>query len=112
MGIREIALITATEMKETYHRLLRDGSRFGAAFTYLTQSEPGGIAQAFLIARSFVGEERVCLLLGDNILLTLISIVYPLWQWPRKARIYWLSVIELHLNMEWWPSLGTVRFFR
>ncbi len=67
MGIRDIAIITAAEMEDIYRKLLGDGSRFGAALTYLTQPEPEGVAQAFLIARRFIREERVCLLLGDNI---------------------------------------------
>lgn len=69
MGIQDIAIIAAAETADIYRKLLGDGSRFGTAFTYLTQPEPGGIAQAFLIARHFIGGERVCLLLGDNIFL-------------------------------------------
>lgn len=67
MGIRDIAIIAAEETADIYRKLLGDGSRFGAAFTYLTQPEPNGVAQAFLIARHYIREERVCLLLGDNI---------------------------------------------
>lgn len=69
MGIQEIAIIAAGETVDVYRKLLGDGSQLGAAFTYLTQPEPGGIAQAFLIARHFIGKEKVCLLLGDNIFL-------------------------------------------
>lgn len=67
LGIWDIAIITAAETADTYRRLLGDGSRFGASFTYLIQPEPGGIAQAFLIAKHFIKKESVCLLLGDNI---------------------------------------------
>ena len=67
MGIRDIAIIAAEETVDIYRKLLGEGSRFGAALTYLTQPEPGGVAQAFLIARHFIGEDPVCLLLGDNI---------------------------------------------
>ena len=67
MGIRDIAIIAAEETVDIYRKLLGEGSRFGAALTYLTQPEPGGVAQAFLIARHFIGEDHVCLLLGDNI---------------------------------------------
>ena len=67
MGIRDIAIIAAEETVDIYRKLLGEGSRFGAALTYLTQPEPGGGAQAFLIARHFIGEDHVCLLLGDNI---------------------------------------------
>ena len=67
MGIRDIAIIAGEETTDIYRKLFGDGSRLGAAFTYLTQPEPGGIAQAFLLAHCFIGEERVCLMLGDNI---------------------------------------------
>ena len=67
MGIRDIAIIATEETVDIYRKLLGDGSRFGAALTYLTQPEPGGVAQAFLIARHFIGEDHVYLLLGDNI---------------------------------------------
>lgn len=69
IGVREIAIITTAEMEHSYRGLLGDGSRFGAEFTYLTQPEPRGIAQAFLIARRFIEKENVCLILGDNIFL-------------------------------------------
>lgn len=67
MGIRDIAIIATEKTVDIYRKLLGDGSRFGAALTYLTQPEPGGVAQAFMIARRFIGEDHVCLLLGDNI---------------------------------------------
>lgn len=69
MGIQEIAIIAAGETVDVYRKLLGDGSRFGTTFTYLTQPKPGGIAQTFFIARHFIGKEKVCLLLGDNIFL-------------------------------------------
>lgn len=78
MGIRDIAIIAAEETVDIYRKLLGDGSRFGAAFTYLTQPEPGGVAQAFLIARRYIREERVCLLLGDNIFInTHLDGIFP-----------------------------------
>lgn len=70
MEIRDIAIIASEETVDIYRKLLGDGSRFGAALTYLTQPEPGGVAQAFLIARRFIRQEHVCLLLGDNIFVT------------------------------------------
>lgn len=78
MGIRDIAIIAAEETVDIYRKLLGDGSRFGAALTYLTQPEPGGVAQAFLIARRYIREERVCLLLGDNIFInTHLDGIFP-----------------------------------
>lgn len=66
-GIREILIITSTQEKELFQKLLGDGSRFGAHFEYATQQRPEGIAQSFLIAESFIGDSDVCLILGDNI---------------------------------------------
>jgi glucose-1-phosphate thymidylyltransferase len=66
-GIRDILLITTPQDRETFHRLLGDGSALGIRLSYASQPHPGGIAQAFLIGRAFVGEDRVALALGDNI---------------------------------------------
>ncbi|WP_337881132.1 glucose-1-phosphate thymidylyltransferase RfbA [Rheinheimera sp.] len=66
-GIREILIITTAEDLNAFQRLLGDGSAFGIILTYEIQLSPDGIAQAFLIAESFVGNSRVCLVLGDNI---------------------------------------------
>lgn len=66
-GIREIAIITTPEDKIHFVRLLGDGSQFGIRLEYLPQEEPRGIAEAFLIAEKFIGDESVVLILGDNI---------------------------------------------
>ena len=66
-GIREILIITTPEDQASFKRLLDDGSQFGISFTYATQPEPRGLAQAFTIGRDFVGNRSVCLILGDNI---------------------------------------------
>jgi len=66
-GIREILVITTPHEQDAFRRLLQDGSHLGIAVSYAAQPQPEGIAQAFLIGRSFVGSDRVALALGDNI---------------------------------------------
>ncbi|TCT15861.1 glucose-1-phosphate thymidylyltransferase [Bibersteinia trehalosi] len=66
-GIREILIITTPEDNASFHRLLGDGSDFGIKLEYAIQPSPDGLAQAFLIGEEFIGDESVCLVLGDNI---------------------------------------------
>jgi len=66
-GIREIMIISTPHDIEVYERLLGDGSRFGISFYYKVQEEPKGLAEAFLLGEDFIGEDPVCLILGDNI---------------------------------------------
>lgn len=66
-GIQEILIITTPQDQEHFERLLGDGSRFGIRLSYAVQSHPGGIAEAFIIGKSFIGRDRVALVLGDNI---------------------------------------------
>ena len=66
-GIREICLISTPEDIQNFKKLLKDGSQWDISLQYMEQSKPEGIAQAFLIADSFIGQDHVCLILGDNI---------------------------------------------
>jgi glucose-1-phosphate thymidylyltransferase len=66
-GIREILIITTPEDLEQFQRLLGDGSALGLTLSYATQPKPEGLAQAFIIGADFIGDEKVCLVLGDNI---------------------------------------------
>ncbi len=66
-GIRDILLISTPEDISSYQRLLGDGSEFGINLSYAVQPTPNGIAQAFIIAEDFIGDNNVCLVLGDNI---------------------------------------------
>jgi len=66
-GVREVLLISTPEDLPSYSRLLGDGSEIGISIQYAVQPSPGGLAQAFLIGRDFVGRDRVSLILGDNI---------------------------------------------
>lgn len=66
-GIREILIITTPEDQAGFIRLLGDGSQFGIQLTYKVQPSPDGLAQAFIIGEEFIGDDHVCLVLGDNI---------------------------------------------
>ena len=66
-GIRDILIITTPEDQAAFQRLLGDGSQFGIHLSYAIQPSPDGLAQAFIIGEDFIGNDSVCLILGDNI---------------------------------------------
>ena len=67
MGIRQIAIISTPEDIGRFEHLLGDGSQFGVELEYIVQPSPDGLAQAFVLGESFIGDDSVCLILGDNI---------------------------------------------
>ena len=66
-GIRDILIITSPSDQDNFKNLLNDGSQFGINLSYAIQPSPDGLAQAFIIGERFIGEDKVCLILGDNI---------------------------------------------
>lgn len=66
-GIKDILIITTPEDSAQFQRLLEDGTELGCHFSYATQAVPNGLAQAFVIGESFIGQDKVALILGDNI---------------------------------------------
>lgn len=66
-GIKDILIITTPKDKTSFETLLGNGSQLGISLTYKTQAQPNGIAEAFLIGEEFIGQNTVCLILGDNI---------------------------------------------
>ncbi len=66
-GIKEILVISTPEDTPVYERLLGDGSRLGLEFSYKIQENPRGLADAFILGEKFIGDDSVCLILGDNV---------------------------------------------
>ncbi len=66
-GIRDILIISTPQDIESFKRLLGDGKQMGVKFSYAVQPSPDGLAQAFIIGEEFIGDDSVCLVLGDNI---------------------------------------------
>ena len=98
-GIREILIITTPHDLENFQRLLGDGRDYGVHFTYAVQPNPDGLAQAFIIGKDFIGDDDVCLILGDSIfygsgLTGLLQQAIQQVQQERKATILGYQVQE------------------
>ena len=97
-GIREILIISTTDDLPGFQRLLGDGSDFGVRFEYAEQPSPDGLAQAFIIGEKFIGDDSVCLVLGDNIfygdgLTEMVQFAVNKADLENKATVfgYWVS---------------------
>ena len=66
-SIREILIISTPEDLPNYEKLLGDGSKIGVKFSYKVQEKPRGLADAFILGEEFIGNDSVCLILGDNV---------------------------------------------
>ncbi len=66
-GIKEILIISTERDLPFYQELLEDGSDYGLSISYMVQKEPNGIAEAFILGEEFIGDDKVCLVLGDNV---------------------------------------------
>lgn len=66
-GIRDILIISTPEDTPVFKRVLGDGSKYGLSFSYAVQDKPRGLADAFIVGADFIGNEKVCMILGDNI---------------------------------------------
>ena len=67
--IRDVLIITTPEDQQSFRKLLGDGSNFGLHLQYSQQAKPNGLAEAFIIGEDFIGNDNICLVLGDNIFL-------------------------------------------
>jgi glucose-1-phosphate thymidylyltransferase len=95
-GIDEILVVTTPEAIGLYRQLFGDGSQLGMRFAYAAQPTPGGLAQAFIIGRDFVGEDAVTLVLGDNIFFGhgLPEILGEATARPRGATVFAYEVLD------------------
>jgi len=110
-GIRDVLIITTPEDQPLFETLFKDGSQWGIKISYAEQPYPGGLAQAFIIGRSFVGKDGVCLILGDNVFYgdSLVGLMQKACRRKKGATVfgYWVKDPENYGVAEF-NSKGTV----
>ncbi len=87
-GVQNILIISTAQDTPRFQKLLGDGSRFGIKLSYAIQPKPKGIAQSFLIGEKFIGDERVCLILGDNIFYGKMGLAEIFANFTHGAKIF------------------------
>ncbi len=95
-GIKEVLIITTPEDSTQFEKLLGDGSNLGCNFQYAVQEVPNGLAQAFVIGEEFIGDDTVCLILGDNIFhgTGLIDLLQESASLQKGARVFAYGVSD------------------
>ncbi len=93
-GIREILLISTPADTPRFESLLGDGSQWGVSLSYAVQESPGGIAQAFLVGKDFIGSDNVALILGDNIFYGDLGLPGVVDQFSDGALIFGYPVVD------------------
>ena len=98
-GIKDVLIITTPEDQVSFQRLLGDGSEIGMTFSYVKQPSPDGLAQAFILGENFIGDDDVCLVLGDNIyhghdLTSLLAAAVANIQTENKATVFGYHVTD------------------
>ncbi len=91
-GIKEILIISNSETIPLYQKLFGDGSQIGMKFSYVVQSAPNGIAEAFILGEEFIGSDNVCLILGDNIFYGNLDFFYRALKTENGATIFGYQV--------------------
>ena len=110
-GIKDILIITTPEDLPLFEALLNDGSQWGIRISYEEQPDPGGLAQAFIIGRDFIGKDGVCLILGDNVFYgdSLVNLMKRARKRKKGATVfgYWVKDPE-HYGVAEFNSKGKV----
>jgi len=112
-GIRDILIITTPEDQPLFESLLKDGNQWGIRISYAKQPSPGGLAQAFIIGRKFVGKDGVCLILGDNVFYgdSLVRLMKKACKRKKGATVfgYWVKDPENYGVAEFNPKGNVVK---
>jgi len=93
-GIKDVLIISNADTIPLYQKLFGDGSQLGMKFNYVLQPEPKGIAEAFILGEEFIGLDRVCLILGDNIFYGYLDFFYKALEIKKGATIFGYQVTD------------------